>query len=299
MTHVLTFVASDTARPLLKRHLQEAEKIMGFYNITPAGPNPGWLAKDKAADLFIPAEAPGALMAHLREMLQPDAIDIFITPDDNRRKKLLIADMDATIVRGETLDDLAEFAGLKDQIAAITALAMEGKLDFKEALRERVALLRGLTITAIMETLDKLTLNPGAKEFVQTMKHHGTTCVLVSGGFTIFTEAAADRAGFDHHHGNTLEIENNALNGKVTDPILDKHAKVDFLEHYLKQLDLTPADALAIGDGANDIPMLKKAGLGIGYQPKHAVAEAIPNLIIHGDLTAALYAQGYSEKEIH
>jgi phosphoserine phosphatase len=297
MTHVLTFVSSDKKHPLSKSHVKEVEKIIGFYDIEVTG-KLVWLAKDKAADLFISGHAAGPLLAHIREFLQEDKIDLFTMPRENRRKKLLLADMDSTIVIGETLDDLAEYAGIKEHIAAITARAMEGKIDFKDALRERIGLLKGLPIAALNETLAKTQLSPGAETFVHTMKQNGAACVLVSGGFTFFTGAIAERVGFDAHHGNTLNIENNALAGTVGEPILDKHAKVDFLDAYRTQYGLSFADALTIGDGANDLPMLKKAGLGIGYHPKEAVAREVANFIAFGDLTAALYAQGYTDKDL-
>lgn len=296
MTHILTFVAGRK-QPLSKKHLKEAIKVISYYDVKTTD-SPRWLAKDKAAEFSISAPASGILLMHLREMLGEDKIDLFSTPANNRRKKLLLADMDSTIVTGETLDDLAEHAGIKHQIAAITQKAMEGKLDFHAALRERVSLLKGLEESALHDTLKKIQLSPGAKEFVSTMKAHGATCVLVSGGFTFFTQAIAQQAGFDHHHGNILEVKNGELAGTVTEPILDKHAKVHFLEHYAQTLGIGFDESLTIGDGANDIPMLKKAGLGIGYQPKPVVADAVSNIIVHGDLTAALYAQGYTDKDI-
>lgn len=230
-------------------------------------------------------------------MLAEDRIDVFLTKAAGRRKKLLIADMDSTIVTGETLDDLAEFAGIKDQIAAITTRAMEGEIDFHDALRERVALLKGLDIAALDKTLADIQLSPGAETFVQTMAMHGAHCVLVSGGFTFFTGNIAEKAGFHAHHGNVLDIDGDVLAGTVSDPILDKDSKVHFLKKYVQDQNISEENVLAIGDGANDIPMLQTAGLGIGYHPKHAVQEKISNLIIHGDLTAALYAQGYSQQE--
>lgn len=291
MTHILTFIASD--KPLKDRHIKEAIQIMAYYDIAATG-KPVWLAKNKAADLAIPRAPGSVLLAHLRDAFNEYKIDILATPAQNRRKKLLLADMDSTIVTGETLDDLAEYAGIKNKIAAITALAMEGKLDFHDALKERVVLLKGLPESALLETLDHMSLSPGAESFVQTMKAGGALCVLVSGGFTFFTGAVAGLAGFDHHHGNTLEIAGGQLTGHVIPPILDKQAKVELLELYCENNNFTYNDVLAIGDGANDIPMLKKAGLGIGYRPKHAVEQEVTNFIRHGDLTAALYAQGYS-----
>ena len=175
---------------------------------------------------------------------------------------------------------------------------MRGELDFPQALRERVALLRGLPESAVQKTLAETELNPGAAAFVQVMKKNGATCVLVSGGFTLFTGAFAQKAGFDRHHGNLLQLEEGVLTGKVGEPILDKDSKVAFLQQYRDELGLKPEDVLAIGDGANDLPMLQMAGLGIGYHPKPLLEESLDNCIIHGDLTAALYAQGYTEQDL-
>lgn len=233
----------------------------------------------------------------LRQRLAVYKIDVFITLSANRRKKLLLADMDSTIVTTETLDEMAGFAGLQDQIAAITERAMHGELDFKAALKERVRMLQGLNKKFLQQTLDKTRLMPGATTLVKTMAAHGATCVLVSGGFTFFTEAIAGQAGFHRNHGNTLLLENDALTGMVLEPILDKTAKLDFLNQYCADLGITTEEAMTIGDGANDLPMLQAAGFGVGYHPKPIVRDKINNCILYGDLTAALYAQGYTAKD--
>ncbi len=295
MSNVLVLVASEGNTPLTDRHFKEAAGVLSHYNIEPDGKR-RWLDKNKAGEISIYGNPQSAVISHLRDFFAKDKIDFFITPASNRQKKLLLADMDSTIAATETLDELAAFAGIKDKIAAITALAMEGKLDFKAALKERVGLLKDLPISAMKETLDETALNPGAETFAPTMRAQGATCVLVSGGFTFFTEAIAKRSGFEFNHGNILEIENDKLTGQVREPILDKFAKVSFLERYMKEKNLKPEDCLTIGDGANDIPMLKKAGLGIGYHPKQAVLDEVDNTILYGDLTTALYAQGYSAK---
>lgn len=295
MSYVLTLVAAEENSPVSEKHFKEIARIIDHYNIQFTG-KVLWLDKGKAAEVSISGGTQFALTAHLREILAPHRIDFFITKNKNRKKKLLLADMDSTIAAGETLDELAEYAGIKNKIAEITSLAMEGKLDFHNALRERVGLLKGLRTTALEATLQETKLSPGAKVFVSTMRKSGAACVLVSGGFTFFTQAIGDVCGFNFNHGNTLEISNEELTGQVTPPILDKHAKVDFLEHYAADLKLSDDDCLTIGDGANDIPMLKRAGLGIGYRPKDAVKSDIHNCILYGDLTAALYAQGISSK---
>ncbi|GJL85642.1 MAG: phosphoserine phosphatase SerB [Micavibrio sp.] len=297
MTHVITLVASEGNPDISKSHIKEMEKIIGFYNFKWEG-KPEWLAKGRAVDLGLAARPQSALMSHLREFCADDKIDVFASPVENRQKKLLVADMDSTIIEEETLDELAAYAGLKEEIVAITTEAMEGRLDFAEALHKRVGLLKDLEAEKLQETLDKMVLSPGAETLVTTMNKEGAICVLVSGGFTFFTGAIAERVGFQHHHGNKLEIKDKKLTGMVQEPILDKHSKVDFLKQYTQDLGLGENDSIAIGDGANDIPMLKNAGLGVGYHPKPAVADAVQNVIIHGDLTAALYVQGYSKKDI-
>ena len=259
MTHVLTLVASDTHSPVTKNHFKKIADIVEAYNLHYSS-KIIWLEKKHAGEVGLSDHAPSALVSHLRDALADDAIDFFITKNDHRQKKLLIADMDSTIVTSETLDDLAEHADIKDQVAEITSRAMEGKIDFHDALRERVGLLKGLKTSFLEATLEKTELNEGAKTLVQTMQKQGTTCVLVSGGFTNFTEDIAKRCGFDFNHGNILEIDNDALTGKVIEPILDKFAKVAFLEQYTNDLGLNIEDCLSVGDGANDIPMLKKAG---------------------------------------
>ncbi|MCB1532296.1 MAG: phosphoserine phosphatase SerB [Alphaproteobacteria bacterium] len=285
MSYILTFVASDPeAHPLTPVHFPSGDVT--------------WLSPNKAADVAIGAAPGHEALEDIRDALEMEEIDIFLSPAENRRKRLLLADMDSTIVTGETLDELADFAGLKDKIAAITQRAMNGELNFHDAIRERVGLLKDLSEGALHKTLARTKLSPGAKTLVATMKKHGSHCVLVSGGFTFFTEAIAGQAGFDAHHGNTLEIKGSALTGRVIEPILDKHAKVEFLKQHLSALDLQPQDAMTIGDGANDLPMLKTAGLGIGYHPKPNVAKELVNMILYGDLTAALYAQGYSDDMI-
>ncbi len=298
MQFILTLVASDKNKPVTEKLFKDIAFIIKHYNID-TGDKINWLNKDIAGEIGISEGPQFAMTKHLRETLAPHATDFFITKNENRQKKLLLADMDSTIATGETLDDLADYAGIKDQIAEITTLAMEGKLDFHEALRKRISLLKGLKTTALEATLQETKLSPGAETFVSTMRKNGTACALVSGGFTYFTSSISKRCGFNFNHGNTLEIEGDELTGNVIPPILDKHAKVEFLEHYMKDLNLTEDDCLTIGDGANDLPMLKRAGLGIGYHPKNAVKEEIHNCILHGDLTAALYAQGYHFKNFN
>lgn len=284
-SHILTFIAANA-------DLRDDQlNIAGDYaDLT-------WLSKGKAAAITLRHAPNPAAIKYIRDQLAAAKIDVITTPLQNQRKKLLLADMDSTIVTSETLDDLAAHAGIKDQIAAITARAMNGELNFHDAIAQRVALIKDLPTSALAETLAETKLTPGAETLVKTMKKHGATCVLVSGGFTIFTDPIAKIVGFDHHHGNTLGIEDGKLTGKVIDPILDKDSKLDFLNHYATAQKVTLSDTVTIGDGANDLPMLQAASLGLGYQAKPVVEAQLTNNIRFNDLTAALYAQGYSDEE--
>jgi phosphoserine phosphatase len=293
MSLILTLVASQSYCPLETRHLAETLRLLTMYHIQPTCA-PVWLDHAQAADIGISHPPHAQAIEHLRDFLDRCYIDVFVVPVEGRRKKLLLADMDSTIIQGETIDHLAEHAGVKDQIAAITKSAMEGQIDFASALRERVALLKGLPVGALQKTSDSMMITPGAWQLVRTMQKNGAESILVSGGFTFFTQAVADRVGFNHHHGNVLKISHNRLEGLVENPILDQSSKLDLLHFHAQRLKIKPQDVLAIGDGANDIPMLKAAGLGIGFRPKEVVAKEIGNVIIHGNLSAALFAQGFT-----
>lgn len=221
--------------------------------------------------------------------------DYAVIPAENRRKQLLISDMDSTIIQQECLDELADFAGLKAEVSAITERAMRGELDFEAALTSRVAMLKGLEMTALQACYDsRISLMPGAKILVSTMKAHGARCVLVSGGFTYFTARVAQSAGFEAHRGNTLLDDGTALTGEVGRPILGREAKQTALEEECAGQGLDISQALAMGDGANDLAMIKAAGLGIAFEAKPIVAAEADAAITHTDLRAALYFQGYS-----
>lgn len=289
MDFVLTLIASD--KPLTAAHLAVVVNYLESQGIAVSG-EPAWLMPHKAADMLLAQRPNYSQMRYMREALNDGKIDILINRLKPRRKKLLLADMDATILMDETLDELAGYIGLKEETAAITERTMRGELDFATSLRERVSLLRGLNDNTLRETMDRARFSPGAEMMVRAMAEKGCICVLVSGGFTYFTGSVAGKIGFHHHHGNELEIENGSLTGRVIDPILDKNAKLSFLRHYMTELHLEPEEVMAIGDGANDLAMLEVAGLGIGYRPKPLLAERLDNQIIHGDLSAALYAQG-------
>lgn len=290
MTHILTLVAG--AKNLSIAHLEKLENYVEVHGIGIAG-KPLWLDMHIAADLPVQNAVTMQQMAELRRIFAADQIDILCSKNEGRKKKLLLADMDSTIVTTETLDELAGKAGIKDQIAAITARAMNGELDFHAALRERVGLLKGLPLAALQETLDETEFCDGAEHLIHTMREDGATCVLVSGGFTFFTGAVAERAKFHHHHGNTLHDDGAMLLGTVGDDILDKDSKLAYLKSYSQGLGIDLGETVAIGDGANDLPMLAAAGLGIGYRPKPVLAENLLNILQFADLRGVLYAQGF------
>ncbi|KRA57702.1 phosphoserine phosphatase [Caulobacter sp. Root655] len=250
-------------------------------------------AVDLAADLPL-AEAHAAVKAAIGDA----PADFAVQPAEGRRKRLLIADMDSTIIGCECLDELADFAGVKAQVSEITERAMRGELLFEGALRERVGMLEGLSTDALQACYDdRVKLNPGAATLVRTMAAHGARCALVSGGFTFFTSRVAEAAGFHVNRANTLIEAGGKLTGRVGDPILGKEAKLAALQEETAALGLTPADALAVGDGANDLAMIEAAGLGVAYRAKPIVAAQAHAKVDHADLTALLYFQGYKASE--
>jgi phosphoserine phosphatase len=254
-----------------------------------------WLAPDEAADFEVES-APGNLWTIWAD-LQALGVDLVLQPAAGRRKRMLLADMDSTMIQQECIDELAEVAGVGDRVKQITARAMNGELDFEGALMERVGLLKGLSESAISQVLDtRITLMPGGAELVATMKSNGGHSVLVSGGFTAFAEKVAARLGFDESRANTLLSNDGVLTGEVAQPILGKAAKVEALEQISERLGLDESDVLAVGDGANDLGMLHRAGTGVALHAKPSVAAQCDVRINHGDLTALLYLQGYSKE---
>ncbi|HET9159716.1 MAG TPA: phosphoserine phosphatase SerB, partial [Caulobacteraceae bacterium] len=245
-----------------------------------------WLGLN-AADFIIEADAP---IDYLRDetiaSIDGLPVDVCVQPMQGRRKRLFVADMDSTIIGCECLDELADFAGLKAEISAITERAMRGEIEFEGALRERVGKLKGLATDALQKAYDeRVRLNPGARTLVQTMAANGTRCVLVSGGFTFFTAKVADAAGFHANRANRLAFENDALTGAVEEPILGKQAKLDALHEEAAALSVPLSETLAIGDGANDLSMIQAAGLGIAYRAKPIVAAQADCRLDHADLT--------------
>ncbi len=241
----------------------------------------------------------GKLTEGLRKKFQNFSnFDFFIQPNDiSRKKKLLVADMDATMIEGETLDELAGQFGLKDKVEPITAAAMRGEIDFHEALRMRVKLLAGVPAEAVFEMVPKVRFSKGAATLVKTMNRYGAKCVLISGGFDMFTNYVAQGLGFYKNIGNRLAMNNGRLTGEVIPPIVDKLVKKKTIQDECRGLNIDPAFSVAVGDGANDIPMLQAAGVGVGYYGKPLVQAATPYQIRFTDLTSILYMQGYRKEE--
>ena len=251
-----------------------------------------------AIDVAVEAEGETAVREAAEGALAGRPIDVCVQPWNGRRKRLLVADMDSTIINVECLDELADFAGLKPHIAAITERAMRGELEFETALRERVALLRGLPVSALQRTFDeRVRLNPGARTLVRTMAAGGARCVLVSGGFSFFTGRVAAAAGFHAERANVLIEESGTLAGLVAEPILGREAKLQTLLQEAEALDLALSEILAVGDGANDLAMIEVAGLGVAYRAKPIVAAQANARVDHADLTALLHFQGYRDSE--
>jgi len=266
-----------------------------------AAPGPAqWLFDEVAVD--IPFEQGRddirTIESRLREARGDLPVDIVVQPRAFRRKKLFLADMDSTMIGQECIDELADFAGLKAHVAGITERAMRGEIEFEPALRERVALLKGLPVGVVDEVLAKrITPTPGGRELVMTMRAHGAWTCLISGGFTLFTSAVATAIGFQENRANQLLTRDGQLIGEVREPILGRAAKLATLIELRESFDLDEIDTLVVGDGANDLGMIQAAGLGVAYHAKPAVAAAAAARIDHGDLTALLYAQGYRRDE--
>lgn len=254
-----------------------------------------WLAASEAVEFSVSAPVNEA---HIRTMLEHRPVDIAVVGTQGRRKRLLLADMDSTMIAQECIDELGILAGVGDRISDITARAMRGELDFESALKERVGLMRGLSRHALATVLsDRITFTPGGRALVQTMRAHGAYTALVSGGFVEFTGFVTERLGFHEHRANEFVWHEESLTGDVREPILGRDAKVSALQEMSSRLGLTPSDAIAVGDGANDIPMLMAAGMGVALHAKPKVREAAPIRIDHGDLTALLYLQGYRRED--
>ncbi len=290
MNLIATLTTDPSKKTLTNQYARLAAESVGSSDIS-------WLADNIACDISLPNDVVDPL-AKLREALNALPIDIFVQPVENRRKMLLIADMDSTMIEQECIDELAEIAGIGEAVSRITSRAMAGELDFEQALRQRLALLKGLPVTKLVEVIrERITLTPGGRELVQTMKANGAETELISGGFTQFTAWVARKCGFDDHQANQLEIKEGHLTGLPLEPILGEKAKLRALTQSTMMKGLTFSQSLAIGDGANDIAMIKRAGLGVAFHAKPIVQEAAGATINHSDLTALLYLQGYTIDE--
>src|SRR5581483_9217753 len=273
--------------------------VDGARAVLPSAAPAHWLFDGVAVDIPFGADINlegdrHAIEERLRELRGDLPIDIVVQPVGLRRKKLMVADMDSTMIGQECIDELADYVGLKAHVAAITERAMRGEIEFEPALRERVALLKGLPVSVVDEVVAKrLTPTPGGTTLVATMRKNGAHTCLVSGGFSLFTRQVAAKIGFDENHANTLLTKDGTMTGEVEEPILGREAKLDTLLELARHLQVPLAQTLAIGDGANDLSMIGRAGLGVAYHAKPKVAAAAHARIDHCDLTALLYAQGY------
>ncbi|WP_417253371.1 phosphoserine phosphatase SerB [Celeribacter sp.] len=281
---------TNPAAPAL--NLSTAEALRSAWG----GGDLKWLALGEAAE-FMVEKVPSNLW-DVWEGLQSQGIDLVAQPAEGRRKKMLLADMDSTMIQQECIDELADVAGVGERVKEITAKAMNGELDFEGALTERVGLLKGLPESVIQKVIDeRITFMPGGKALLATMKRDGAYAALVSGGFTAFTGYVAETLGFDENRANTLLVENGELVGKPGLPILGREAKVAALNEITERLGLAHGEVIAVGDGANDLGMLKLAGAGVALHAKPSVAAECDIRINHGDLTALLYVQGYGKAD--
>jgi phosphoserine phosphatase len=294
--YILTLIANPDNPVLTSTLVAEVATAVGSTK------SPQWLAPDIACDILIEEVQPfesKIVLAIAQQLLVTTAIDVAIQPCAHRRKRLLIADMDSTIIGQECIDELGAAFGLKSQIAEITTRAMNGEFPFEDSLIRRVNLLKGLPQAALEEVFNtRISLNPGAKELVATMRANGAYCALISGGFTYFTQRIAKMTGFDFNDANSLIFENGLLSGEVTLPILGRESKLVALKKIRSDRHLLKEDVIAVGDGANDLAMITEAGLGVAYHAKAKVAEIADVAIKHSDLTALLYLQGYKAAEI-
>ena len=287
---IVTLIAADALRDEMVE--EAAGRLRGAGFVVNA---PEWIDRGSAADFLLTGEVAAARGA-LADWNAP--VDTVVQDAGGRRKKLIIADMDSTMITVECIDELADYAGIKPQIAAITERAMAGELDFRAALAERVMLLKGMDAGVIDRCLaERVALMPGARTLVRTMKEHGARAVLVSGGFTRFADPVGAEIGFDHVVANALEIKGGKLTGRVLEPIVDSATKAATLRSECAARGIDVADALAVGDGANDVPMLEAAGLGVAYHAHAAARAAADARVMHGDLTALLWAQGVPKRE--
>jgi phosphoserine phosphatase len=284
--NVLVLVANPARSSLDDALVQQAADALCAAGARVGAPD--WLAPDIACDLPFDGKAPAMSLP---------GVDAVALPADGRRKQLLVADMESTMIENEMLDELADFLGLREKIAGITARAMNGEIDFAGALNERVGLLKGLSVARLDEAARRIRYTPGGATLVATMQKHGAFCALVSGGFTYFTSIVRKALGFDFDAANILRHDGRTLAGSVEPPILGKEAKLATLDRLCLERGLHVGATASVGDGANDLPMLQAAGLGVAFHAKPVVATQVAARIAHGDLTALLYLQGYRRSD--
>ena len=292
-SYVLTLIGNAQSAPLESVHIEQV-----WQRLETAGKS-HWLSKREACDLFLESSLSAMdITAQAREALPAAAIDTVCTPVEGRRKKLLISDMDSTIINQECINELGDAIGIGPQISEITAAVINGDISFAEALRKRLALMKGMR-RRVLESVyeERISLQAGARTLVQTMRHHQAFCILVSGGFSFFTRRIAERLGFHEHQANTLVFEEDRLTGEVLEPILGRSAKQHTLTRLCDEQGLEARDVLAVGDGANDINMIEAAGLGVAYHGSDSLKEQANASIEYGDLTALLYIQGFHKSE--
>lgn len=295
MHHVLSLIADPRKLPLAQKHIAQAGSVLAGHGRTEREAR--WLGPEEAWECRFEGP-PAGIAASIREAIGADPVDINVLSAENRRKLLLIADMDSTMIHQECIDELAVAAGVGDEIKEITRVAMRGEMPFEDAMRQRVARVAGLPESAISRVLsEQISYVPGGRTLVATMKAAGAFTALISGGFTQFTSHVAAVLGFEFHRANELIIEDGKLAGTIREPVLGQQSKIEALEQFVAERNLQADDTLAVGDGANDIGMLIRAGLGVAMHAKPAVREAASVVIDHGDLRALLYLQGYARQE--
>ncbi|MCH8155650.1 MAG: phosphoserine phosphatase SerB [Proteobacteria bacterium] len=292
-SYVLTLIGNMESVPLESVHIERVYRRLATTGET------DWLAEREACDLFIDSPLSAVEIAEqARDALSGTAIDTVCTSIEGRRRKLLISDMDSTVIDQECIDELGDAIGVGSQIREITAAVVNGDISFSDALRKRLALMIGMDRRLLKSVYEeRISLKAGARTLVQTMRHHGAFCILVSGGFSYFTRRIAERIGFHDHQGNELAFADGKLTGEVLEPILGRSAKLNTLRSLCDEKGLEPSDVLAVGDGANDIKMIEAAGLGVAFHGSDSLKKRANARIDHGDLTALLYIQGFRKSE--
>ncbi len=292
-SHVLTLIGNTATAPLEPVDIERVCRRLATTG------EADWLAEREACDLFIESSLSAVEIAErARDALSGTAIDAVCTAVEGRRKKLLVSDMDSTVIDQECIDELGDAIGIGSRIREITAAVVNGDMSFSDALRKRMVLMKGME-RGLLESVyvERISLKAGARTLVQTMRRHGAFCILVSGGFTFFTRRIAERIGFHDHRGNQLAFEDGKLTGQVLEPILGRSAKLNTLTRLCVEKGLEPSDVLAVGDGANDIKMIEAAGLGVAFHGSDRLKKRASACIDHGDLTALLYIQGFRKSE--